>query len=256
MATVYVKCKPGRRHYYEGRVIPTDKFVPVDGNDPVMQRAIHHWEDLEVEGGAGEGPRPGDPIEDTPARTMRSGQPVRPRRLRNVSTRAARRSAARPRAPANPPPRRSDRSCQSTACDPARSEICFDPSLNAYPNKCRILIEGQMLDTGTAPDGELLKIPSLRDVDVLFGEGSVIAEGLKTAFLCCANNALEFYALPRKDASRRRCRQGGLHADLHRRRDHRRPRRSVHGRRSLEHLGPHRAWASRPTRSRRSWRTR
>ena len=28
--------------------------------------------------------------------------------------------------------------------------ICFDPSLNAYPNKCRILLEGQMLDTGTA----------------------------------------------------------------------------------------------------------
>ena len=43
MATVYVKCKPGRRHYYEGRVIPTDKFVPVDGNDPLMQRAIYFW---------------------------------------------------------------------------------------------------------------------------------------------------------------------------------------------------------------------
>ena len=28
--------------------------------------------------------------------------------------------------------------------------ICFDPSLNAYKSKCRILIEGQMLDTGTA----------------------------------------------------------------------------------------------------------
>ena len=90
------------------------------------------------------------------------------------------------------------------AIDSLRSgaiEICFDPSLNVYPNKCRILIEGQMLDTGTAKDGVLLKMPSLRDVNEQFGEGSIIAEGLKTAFMCCANNALDFYALPRKDAS-------------------------------------------------------
>lgn len=79
--------------------------------------------------------------------------------------------------------------------------ICFDPSLNAYQSKCRILVEGQMLDTGTAIDGELLQIPSLRDVDVLFGEGSIIAEGLKVSFLCCPNNAMEFFALPHKDAS-------------------------------------------------------
>ena len=76
MATVYVKCKPGRRHYYQGRVIPTDKFVPVDPNDPVMQRAIYHWQDLEVEGGVSEGAKPGDPIEDRPPHL--SGQPVRP----------------------------------------------------------------------------------------------------------------------------------------------------------------------------------
>ena len=75
MATVYVKCKPGRRHYYEGRVIPTDKFVPVDGNDPLMQRAIYFWQDLEVEGGVSEGSKPGDPI-DPPGHA--SGQPVRP----------------------------------------------------------------------------------------------------------------------------------------------------------------------------------
>ncbi|MEY9493750.1 hypothetical protein [Bradyrhizobium elkanii] len=90
------------------------------------------------------------------------------------------------------------------AIDSLRSgaiRICFDPSLNAYPNKCRILLEGQMLDTGTAEDGALIKIPSLRDVDLLFGEGSVIAEGLKTAFGCCPNNAMEFYALPHMDES-------------------------------------------------------
>jgi phage tail sheath gpL-like len=78
--------------------------------------------------------------------------------------------------------------------------ICFDPSLNAYKSKCRILIEGQMLDEGTAESGALLKIPSLRDADILFGEGSIIAEGLKTAFACCPNHAMEFYALPWKDA--------------------------------------------------------
>lgn len=79
--------------------------------------------------------------------------------------------------------------------------ICFDGSLNAYPSKCRILLEGQMLDTGTAEPDALIKIPSLRDVDTLFGEGSVIAEGLKVGFGCCPNQAMEFYALPRDDAS-------------------------------------------------------
>jgi len=89
------------------------------------------------------------------------------------------------------------------AIDSLRSgqiRICFDPSLNVFPNKCRILLEGQMLDTGTATEDELIKIPALRDVDALFGEGSIIAEGLKTAFGCCPNHAMEFYALPRKDA--------------------------------------------------------
>src|SRR5262245_18217576 len=78
--------------------------------------------------------------------------------------------------------------------------ICFDPSLNAYPSKCGILLEGQMLDSGLAVANKLLKIPALRDVDELFGAGSIIAEGLKTAFGCCPNQAMEFYALPRKDA--------------------------------------------------------
>ncbi len=88
------------------------------------------------------------------------------------------------------------------AIDSLRSgaiRICFDPSLNAYPSKCRILLEGQMLDTGTADPDVLRKIPALRDVDDLFGAGSVIAEGLKTAFGCCVNQAMEFYALPRQD---------------------------------------------------------
>jgi phage tail sheath gpL-like len=79
--------------------------------------------------------------------------------------------------------------------------ICFSDALNAYPSKCRILLEGQMLDSGSAEDGELIKIPSLRDVDDLFGYGSIMAESLKTGFGCCANGAMEFYALPHLDAS-------------------------------------------------------
>jgi phage tail sheath gpL-like len=79
--------------------------------------------------------------------------------------------------------------------------ICFDPSLNAYPNRCRILVEGQMLDTGIAVDGALLKIPSLKDVDLQFGEGSIISESLKAAFGCCPEHDIDIYALPRKDDS-------------------------------------------------------
>lgn len=51
MAMIYVKSKPDRRAYYEGRIIPTDKFVPVT-DDPYIRRLVDHWGDLEVEGGA------------------------------------------------------------------------------------------------------------------------------------------------------------------------------------------------------------
>lgn len=90
------------------------------------------------------------------------------------------------------------------AIDSLRSgaiRICFDPSLNVYPSKCRILVEGQMLATGVAEPDTLIRMPSLRDVDTLFGAGSVIAEGLKTAFGCCPTQAMEFFALPREDAA-------------------------------------------------------
>jgi hypothetical protein len=49
MAMIYVKAKPGRRAFYEGRVIPEDKFVPVT-DDPYIRRLAHHWEDIEIEG--------------------------------------------------------------------------------------------------------------------------------------------------------------------------------------------------------------
>jgi hypothetical protein len=51
MAMIYVKTKPGRAAFYEGKVIPQDKFIPVTDN-PYIRRLIDHWEDLEVEGGS------------------------------------------------------------------------------------------------------------------------------------------------------------------------------------------------------------
>lgn len=52
MAMIYVKTKPGRRAYYEGKIIPNDKFIPVT-DDPYIRRLVEHWGDLEVEGGRG-----------------------------------------------------------------------------------------------------------------------------------------------------------------------------------------------------------
>jgi hypothetical protein len=50
MPMIYVKTKPGRKLFFEGKIIPEDKFVPVTDN-PFIRRLIDHWEDLEVEGG-------------------------------------------------------------------------------------------------------------------------------------------------------------------------------------------------------------
>lgn len=81
--------------------------------------------------------------------------------------------------------------------------MCFDPSLNAYSGKCRILLEGQYVETNAGcnvvPDVPM-KVTSLRNVDCQFGEGSVLAESLKVAFSCCPNNAVEIWVIPREDA--------------------------------------------------------
>ena len=50
MAVIYVKAKKGRKAFYEGRIIPSDKFVAVT-DDPYINRLVNHWGDLEVEGG-------------------------------------------------------------------------------------------------------------------------------------------------------------------------------------------------------------
>lgn len=51
MAMIYVKTRPGRRAYYEGRAIPDDKYTPVV-DTPYIRRLITHWEDLELEEGS------------------------------------------------------------------------------------------------------------------------------------------------------------------------------------------------------------
>lgn len=50
MAMIYVKTKPGRKAFFQGKVIPQDKFFPVT-DTPYIRRLIHVWEDLEVQGG-------------------------------------------------------------------------------------------------------------------------------------------------------------------------------------------------------------
>lgn len=81
--------------------------------------------------------------------------------------------------------------------------ICFDPSMNVYSGKCRMLFEGQYIPDPLNPvePDVPIQIPSVRNVEAMFGTGSVLSEGLKTAFQCCPNQAIEIYALPRADAA-------------------------------------------------------
>jgi|EndMetStandDraft_5_1072996.scaffolds.fasta_scaffold26017_5 hypothetical protein len=79
MATIYVKARPGRVAYNEGRKISNDEFVPVS-DTPYVRRLINHWEDVELQGemasrqrptggGRATGPRPDSPTESPkPAR--------------------------------------------------------------------------------------------------------------------------------------------------------------------------------------------
>jgi hypothetical protein len=57
MAMIYVKTKPDRRAYFEGKIIPQDKFVPVT-DTPYVRRLIEHWEDVEVQEGSDERRKP------------------------------------------------------------------------------------------------------------------------------------------------------------------------------------------------------
>lgn len=80
-------------------------------------------------------------------------------------------------------------------------QLCIDPSLNFYDGKCRVLVEGQYKDPAAGcvvvPD-VIVPVTSLRNVDCMFGAGSVLAESLKKIFCECPNN-IQVFALPRTD---------------------------------------------------------
>ena len=50
MAMIYVRTKPGRKAFFQGKVIPQDKFVPVP-DPPYIRRLVKVWGDLDVQGG-------------------------------------------------------------------------------------------------------------------------------------------------------------------------------------------------------------
>lgn len=85
MAMIYVKAREGRRAYFEGRVIPQDKFVPVT-DTPYIRRLINHHQDLEEDKSRAKGPpqtrgpkgreappRPESPTSPKPAKDLPSG---------------------------------------------------------------------------------------------------------------------------------------------------------------------------------------
>jgi hypothetical protein len=72
MTMIYVKTKEGRRAFYEGRIIPNDKFIPVTDN-PAIRRLIDHWQDVEVEGAA---PPPDTLTPYTSKRRKEPGAPI------------------------------------------------------------------------------------------------------------------------------------------------------------------------------------
>ena len=57
MAMIYVKTKPGRKAFFQGKVIPHDQFFPVP-DTPYIRRLVHVWEDVEVQGGEGKPKQP------------------------------------------------------------------------------------------------------------------------------------------------------------------------------------------------------
>lgn len=77
-------------------------------------------------------------------------------------------------------------------------KLCIDPSLNFYDGACRVLVEGQMLASGTATPDVLIPVPTDRDLDALFGAGSQLAETLRQMF-CTCDYGTELQVIPRSD---------------------------------------------------------
>lgn len=95
VSMIYVKVKPGRRAYYEGKALPDDKFVPVV-DSPYIRRLIDHHQDLEVEG---DDERKTSPASRPEQRSLspESGpsapqRPAEPRPMPNVDTEATKKA--------------------------------------------------------------------------------------------------------------------------------------------------------------------
>lgn len=77
--------------------------------------------------------------------------------------------------------------------------LCIDPSLNVFGEGCKILVEGQMLATGSAVPNQIVCVSSTTDLIEQFGQGSILTESLRKV-ICQCPNKLSVYALPRLDA--------------------------------------------------------
>jgi len=77
-------------------------------------------------------------------------------------------------------------------------QLCIDTSLNFYDGKCRVLVEGQMLTAGTADEDVIIAVTNERDLNTLFGQGSILTEALRVMFCECGQN-IALFALPRAD---------------------------------------------------------
>lgn len=78
--------------------------------------------------------------------------------------------------------------------------LCIDPSLNFFGEGCKILVEGQMTDEGTATPNAVTCVTSELDIIERFGQGSVLTESLRKVF-CTCKSGVSVYALPRADAA-------------------------------------------------------
>lgn len=75
--------------------------------------------------------------------------------------------------------------------------VCINPNANRVPATKGLLVEAQMLETGSAKPNKIVRVTDISQVGALFGEGSIIAESLRIARNQASNIGL--FALPRLD---------------------------------------------------------
>jgi len=78
--------------------------------------------------------------------------------------------------------------------------LCIDPSLNFFDGSCRILAIGQALDGPTEAliPNVIATVNSERDLEEMFGVGSIMTEALRVV-MCACPSSIEVSALPLAD---------------------------------------------------------